>query len=271
MIKSIEESNQVISGFNIKTNLAPLHKRFFASIIDNSIVGAVLYLFFLVLIVVFGLSAAAIMPIIEHFQNPTVSAGIGILAIILMFLIIMAIFALYHGYFIYFEFKKSQTPGKKLFGLKVASLDGSRLTKKQCITRELFKWIDNFYVTALISIISTEKDQRIGDIVAGTYVIYSEHQEQSFDFIYMNQSDYDVFYHHLLPEGFEKESRNNYLAYANSRFILNTNEKNSDQYWFDYFDLKIARNENIKISIEDFLRFIAQYCYLKEIQDGNDS
>ena len=56
-----------------------------------------------------------------------------ILAVVVM---ILYVFGVYHGYFVYFEYKKGATPGKRFFGLSVVSSDGGKLSVGQCVLRD---------------------------------------------------------------------------------------------------------------------------------------
>lgn len=71
-------------------------------------------------------------------------------------------------------FFNGQSIGKRIMKIKVISLDGGRPSLGQYLIRWLFRIVD-FMLTAqagaLISVILTEKKQRIGDIVAGTTMV----------------------------------------------------------------------------------------------------
>ena len=68
-----------------------------------------------------------------------------------------------------------QTPGKRVFGIRVASADGQPATKIQLVLRALLMLIDVFLTipvpVGLLAIAATEKHQRLGDIVAGTLLV----------------------------------------------------------------------------------------------------
>ncbi len=66
-----------------------------------------------------------------------------------------------------------QTVGKKVMKIKVVSLNGEQATIGQYMLRWLFRMVDIFILglPALISIIVSEKNQRLGDLVAGTTLI----------------------------------------------------------------------------------------------------
>ena len=65
------------------------------------------------------------------------------------------------------------TPGKYLFGLVVGKSDGSQCTITASVIRSLAWIIDalpTLNLVAMVSIYLTEKDQRVGDLVADTVV-----------------------------------------------------------------------------------------------------
>lgn len=69
---------------------------------------------------------------------------------------------------------EGQTLGKKLLKIKVVKIDGYQASFGDYLMRWLFRIIDiNFSggVVGLVSIISSEKSQRLGDMAAGTSII----------------------------------------------------------------------------------------------------
>ncbi|MCB0463559.1 MAG: RDD family protein [Flavobacteriaceae bacterium] len=67
-----------------------------------------------------------------------------------------------------------QTPGKRIIKIKVVKIDGYQATLADFVIRWLFRIVDlNMMsgVVALISIITSPKNQRLGDMTAGTAVI----------------------------------------------------------------------------------------------------
>ena len=84
------------------------------------------------------------------------------------------IFAVFFGYAVFFEVRRSgRTPGKRTNGIRVVSLAGGPVTFRQSALRSMLSLLDviTFSLAALVSIIATEKNQRLGDLVAGTVVI----------------------------------------------------------------------------------------------------
>ncbi|MFD2161278.1 RDD family protein [Paradesertivirga mongoliensis] len=71
-------------------------------------------------------------------------------------------------------FFNGQSVGKRIMKIKVISLDGSQPSFGQYLMRWLFRIVDfgiTFQLGALVSVVLTEKNQRIGDLVAGTTLI----------------------------------------------------------------------------------------------------
>jgi uncharacterized RDD family membrane protein YckC len=94
-------------------------------------------------------------------------------------LMIIALFLIFAGYFIFFEWLwNGQTPGKRLLKLRVIREDGRPITLWEAMARNVLRIIDNvpwfvvpIYSVGLISIFLSGRDQRIGDMFAGTVVV----------------------------------------------------------------------------------------------------
>ena len=93
--------------------------------------------------------------------------------------LIILLFLIFAGYFTFFEwFWNGQTPGKKLLKLRVIRDDGRPVTPWEAIVRNLLRICDAapgfiipVYSIGLIAIFSSHRDQRIGDLFAGTVVV----------------------------------------------------------------------------------------------------
>jgi uncharacterized RDD family membrane protein YckC len=87
-------------------------------------------------------------------------------------------FALYNGYFILLEWLwNGQTPGKRLLHIRVIKQGGYALRFFDTLLRNLLRAIDFlplFYGVGLTSLLFTRDSQRLGDLVAGTLVVYQE-------------------------------------------------------------------------------------------------
>jgi len=77
------------------------------------------------------------------------------------------------AYFSVMEWMAGWTIGKMLLGLRVVSLDGEELTILQAVVRNLLRIVDAFFgcLVALISMLTSDCRQRVGDRAAGSIVI----------------------------------------------------------------------------------------------------
>lgn len=83
-----------------------------------------------------------------------------------------------------FEAGIARTPGKLLIGLRVARIDGARLTLGDAFLRNLLRllWVTPvgpiFVVLDAWSLRATELDQRLGDLAASTVVVDTRIEER---------------------------------------------------------------------------------------------
>lgn len=81
-------------------------------------------------------------------------------------------------------YRQGQTIGKKYFGIKVCQLDGMAIGWRSSMIRNLLRVADfapMMFVSAAISMLFSTKNQRIGDMVAGTMVVYVVHEKTTSD------------------------------------------------------------------------------------------
>ncbi len=81
------------------------------------------------------------------------------------------------AYYIGSEAAVSATPGKLALGLRVASADGSTLSLGKVIVRNLLRIVDGLpflYLVGIITIAASKRDQRVGDMAAGTIVVRAQ-------------------------------------------------------------------------------------------------
>ncbi len=94
-------------------------------------------------------------------------------------ILLIIVFLIFSGYFILFEWLwNGQTPGKRLLKLRVIREDGRPITLWEAIARNLLRIFDAapgfaipIYSVGLIAIFANRRDQRVGDMFAGTVVI----------------------------------------------------------------------------------------------------
>lgn len=91
-------------------------------------------------------------------------------------LFLIAIFLLEWFYPVFFEiYQQGATPGKKLMGIKVVNELGIPVDFAASMVRNLLRTIDFLpflYATGLLAMLMNKDFKRIGDIAAGTFVIY---------------------------------------------------------------------------------------------------
>jgi uncharacterized RDD family membrane protein YckC len=140
--------------------------RFFALLIDH----------LLIYFAIFLLSAVSV------FMMADTPEGEGFI----LFLYLVAIFIVYNGYFFLLEWlMKGQTPGKMVCGLRVLQMDGSEADVRSLLIRNFLRWGDMFpyligvwvlhvptYTMAGIASVVLPHFRRLGDLAAGTVVVY---------------------------------------------------------------------------------------------------
>ena len=91
-------------------------------------------------------------------------------------------FVLYAGYYALFEiFWNGQTPGKRLVRIRVIGDSGRPITVYEALIRNLLRVVDQFpglYVVGIISVFVTARNQRLGDVVAGTVVVHEKAMQE---------------------------------------------------------------------------------------------
>jgi uncharacterized RDD family membrane protein YckC len=101
--------------------------------------------------------------------------GIGLDSGVAVLLWAVVSFALITFYDIFFEvFRSGRTPGKRLNGLRVVRVEGHPVTFLTSTIRNVIRPIDflpSVYLLGAVVILATRKNQRIGDVIAGTLVV----------------------------------------------------------------------------------------------------
>ena len=151
--------------------LASIGNRFLAVAIDHVIQYTVMIVLTIVFFNVTNFGSAMSEAGMTYVFNEMPKWTIAILIIVL--------FLVFAGYFIFFEWLwNGQTPGKKLLKLRVIREDGRPITLWEAMARNLLRIFDAIpgfilpvYSIGLITIFANTRDQRVGDIFAGTVVI----------------------------------------------------------------------------------------------------
>jgi len=148
--------------------LASIGNRFLACAIDHAIQALTLLLIFV------GFLIVANSTDVEKIYSTAPKWVIAVMIVVLALILI--------GYFTFFEWIWSgQTPGKRWLKLRVIREDGRPITFWESSLRNCVRAVDMmptpFYSIGLISVFSSSRDQRIGDMVAGTVVVREREAE----------------------------------------------------------------------------------------------
>ena len=150
--------------------LASIGNRFLAVAIDHFIQYLSMFIIAWGFISISGIDLSRITTI-DQMQSEMPKWTLAIMIIVL--------FLLFSGYFVFFEwFLNGQTPGKRLLKLRVLREDGRPITLWESLARNLLRIFDAIpgfvlpvYSIGLITIFMNKRDQRVGDIFAGTVVV----------------------------------------------------------------------------------------------------
>ena len=156
--------------------LASIGNRFLAVAIDHTIQ----YLAIAAVFIGFMMIAGAGQSTFGAFESLDKEMPNWVIAVM-----IFVLFLLFAGYFAMFEWLwDGQTPGKRLLKLRVIREDGRPITLWEAIARNLLRIFDAFpgfllpiYSAGLIAIFMSNRDQRVGDLFAGTVVIREREDE----------------------------------------------------------------------------------------------
>jgi uncharacterized RDD family membrane protein YckC len=236
------KSLTINTAFNIELDfeLAPLHKRILAFLFDVALQVAYVYLMFKL----FNYSIDQIDEIL----------GIGTFIVF-----IVPVF----GYHLFIEiFNNGQSIGKKIFKLRVISLDGNPPSVSQYLLRWVLRSVDfTFFsfIPAILSVAITENGQRIGDLAAGTTVVTNKLPYSINDTIFksIDKATYKVSYKQVMK-----------LSDKDINTINNVLSQHSKSKNYEYINLvadKVKSVLNISTTLDDeaFLNLLIEdYNYL---------
>lgn len=154
---TIETPEQIALEFP----LAGVGSRFLALAFDMLLQGTVIA----ILVIIVLLARRYVLTTIGFGSSPWVFA-----------ILLAAGFVIYSAYFAVFEIVWSgQTPGKRLVGLRVIDVSGRPVSAYAAILRNILRLVDQlpgFYAIAILSALVTARNQRLGDLAAGTVVVH---------------------------------------------------------------------------------------------------
>lgn len=258
-LQKSDDNLTIYEGLSVSFKPAPLGKRVLAYIVDLAIVMVIMY----IPIFVFIFVGALAMGWAASVESSIVKGVI----IALFFTAAVLIFAsIYHGYFIILEYRRGQTYGKKIFALKVVSLKGNRLTWGQCVLRDLIRYIDcSLIIPGLVSIIASQKGQRLGDFAAHTLVTHYSLSEQKRAAQYMKVDQYHLLSETTKPTSMPDKEMKKFLSFAFATFVIQT--KNPGKKRLDNIaeHIKSTYMSNVPPDIDNktIIRLYAEYCFRK--------
>ena len=151
-------------GLDLDLTLAGLGSRFAAAVIDGLIqfaLMAALWALSLVLGAGFGAAGG------EEMADGTVAVLVAVVAV-LVFLVLF-------GYHVAFEtWASGRSPGKRWTGLRVVRTGGGPVSFLTSAVRNLLRLVDflpSAYGVGIIAILASSRNQRLGDMAAGTLVV----------------------------------------------------------------------------------------------------
>jgi uncharacterized RDD family membrane protein YckC len=250
------DTEQVIfQGLRVQLVPAPFSKRFLAYCIDMGIVLAIMYpLFFL--------GAIGVIFVMGVGESLLRGSG-GFLGIVLVVIGLLAVLSLSNFYFILQEKKSGTTLGKKLFGLRVTSLDGKPLTLGQAVIRDLMRYIDcTLIFPGLFSVMLSDRRRRLGDLMAGTVVVHSAAREKSHTFMYLSAEEYSQLEQVIQPRPLPTDFSTELKKFAFKTYALGaTAEAGLDRQWCESLAPYVGDPHVLTTLPSDrILRFFAERC-----------
>jgi uncharacterized RDD family membrane protein YckC len=158
-------------GVDLELTLAGVGSRFISALVD-------LMLQIVLLVGVSGIGAAV----------GAFGSGFGAVVVFI------ASFLIFAAYDVGFEvFAAGRTPGKRLNGLRVVRVDGSPVTFFTSAIRNVLRIVDILpfvapYLVGIVTILVTGRNQRLGDVAAGTLVVRERTAQPSLADMRMPQS-----------------------------------------------------------------------------------
>jgi len=174
------ERIKIPTSFNIELDFETpeFHKRLFAWIID--------------LVIIFAYCVIAV-SIVERFSAAYKSADNDLPFLYNMSAVYLLLFVPVLVYHLFFEVvMNGQSIGKKLVGIKVIGEDGGRPALHQYLIRWLIRPVDfagSFYLVGLLTVVLSRKNQRLGDMAAGTLVIKTKIETDINDTVFFELED----------------------------------------------------------------------------------
>jgi uncharacterized RDD family membrane protein YckC len=105
----------------------------------------------------------------------TMMGGVGVA------LMLIGFFLIEWFYPVFFEIRNGATPGKRAMGIQVIQDNGIPVTPAASVIRNFLRiadFIPFFYATGLITMVCNREFKRLGDLAAGTLVVYRDEKHE---------------------------------------------------------------------------------------------
>jgi uncharacterized RDD family membrane protein YckC len=166
---TIEMPEQV----GLEYSVAGVGSRFIAALLDSLILGAFFFAELMVVVVIGA--ASSVTPAAGGWAQ---TAGKWFIAFV-----VLVNFAVVWGYFALFEaYWHGQTPGKRVMKVRVIKDSGRQITLFEAMARNLVRVVDylpSLYLVGVITMLCNKRNQRLGDLAAGTIVVHERLDEPS--------------------------------------------------------------------------------------------
>jgi uncharacterized RDD family membrane protein YckC len=166
---TIETPEQV----GLEYSVAGVGSRFIAALLDSLILGAFFFAELMVVVVIGA--ASSVTPAASGWAQ---TAGKWFVAFV-----VFINFAVVWGYFALFEaYWHGQTPGKRAMKVRVIKDSGRQVTLFEAMARNLVRVVDylpSLYLVGVITMLCNKRNQRLGDLAAGTIVVHERLDEPS--------------------------------------------------------------------------------------------
>ena len=209
------ETRELYEGLAVQVTPASIPRRFLAYAVDLGVVYTVISFGALIVLLVLGIPAILL--------GASGLPGLSIYLIVALVVLLIAVLLVYHGYFIHYERRSGITPGKRICGLQVISLDGGALTLGQAVLRDMLRYIDAWLVIpGLLSMSASAHRRRLGDLAAGTIVIENASVGDTERYLFITRDDYLRLLENLAPLAMPEDLCREYLHFAFQTLIAHT-------------------------------------------------
>lgn len=149
-------------------NYAGFVTRLVAFIIDQIIVGAMIFLIGVVARYVYGMFNVNEWLGIERLSTIIMAAIVVLLSISVVLI-----------YFLGFWQLSGQTVGKWLMGVRIVRTSGERITGRRALIRYLGYWLSAILFLGYLWVLVDDRRQGLHDKLGGTYVVYAWPEEEA--------------------------------------------------------------------------------------------